>query len=75
MSNNHVEALAKGVAEKAMAAGLEAAVAVMHALADHAVRGKVDASEIRAAAASLELTAERKRISAEEVLRRYNAFK
>lgn len=69
--DGHVEALTKGIAEKAMAKGLEVGVEVMRALAKDAVNGKVDASEIRMAAASLEASAEKKRTAAEAVMRRY----
>ena len=62
--SSHVEALTKGIAEKAMAKGIEVAVEVMRALAKDAINGKVDATDIRIAAASLEASAERKRAAA-----------
>lgn len=70
--SSHVEALTKGIAEKAMAKGIEVAVEVMRALAKDAINGKVDATDIRIAAASLEASAERKRSAAEAVLKRYH---
>ena len=47
-----------------MAKGIEVAVEVMRALAKDAINGKVDATDIRIAAASLEASAERKRAAA-----------
>ena len=66
---SNVEKVLSATAEIGKASGLEVAVAVMRALADDGPR--VDASEIRAAAASLELSAEKIRARAKNVLAQY----
>lgn len=68
-SRSHVEAVMSATGELGMASGLEAAVKVMRALAEDGPR--VDASEIRAAALSLEASAEKKRRAAQAVLAKY----
>lgn len=70
-SQSHVEQVLRATAEIGAASALDIAVKVMRALADDAVRGNVDASEVRAAAASLELSAEKKRAAAKAVLAKY----
>ena len=67
----HTHKVIFGTAEMGMAKGLEIGANVMIALANDAARGKVDASEIRAAAASLRASAERKRVAAEDALKQY----
>lgn len=64
----HLTRVTLALCEQAMAKGLDAAVATMRAVADDAVRGKVDASELRAAAFALELAADKKRAAARIVL-------
>ena len=68
-SRSNLEKVLSATAEIGMASGLEAAAKVMIALAEDGP--KVDASEIRMAAASLTMSAEKKRTAAQAVLARY----
>lgn len=68
-ARSNVEAVLSATGELGMASGLDAAVKVMRALAEDGPR--VDASEIRAAAMSLEASAEKKRRAAKAVLAKY----
>lgn len=67
-AKSNIEKVLSATAEMGAASALEVAVQVMRALAQDAVRGKVEASEIRAAALSLERSAEKKRAAAKAVL-------
>lgn len=68
-ARSHMETVLSATGELGMASGLDAAVKVMRALAEDGPR--VAASEIRAAALSLEASAEKKRRAAQAVLAQY----
>ena len=68
-ASSHVDKVLSATGELGAASGLDIAVKVMLALAEDGP--KVDASEIRAAAASLTRSAEKKRTAAKAVLAKY----
>lgn len=68
-ARSNVEKVLSATGELGAASGLDIAIKVMLALAEDGPM--VDASEIRAAAASLSRSAEKKRVAAKAVLAKY----